>query len=70
MPKKHGASANIPTPTTKAESRVLTSELANSQLYKTLLEEWDEKLKPWTDSISASQRLSREDFDICINARD
>ena len=30
----------------------------------------DEELKPWTDAINQSERLTENDFSIRINARD
>ena len=38
--------------------------------FKKELDELDEKLKPITDALDASERLSEEDWAIRINARD
>ena len=53
----------------KAKALVVLSGEARA-LYEKSLEKWDKKLKPLTDSIRASQCLSKEDFDIRINTRD
>jgi hypothetical protein len=34
------------------------------------LTELDKKLKPMTDALDASERLTEDDWAICINARD
>lgn len=60
----------------RKNTRSKTASAANSERqekkareqYEKLIQDWDQKLKPQIDAIRSSQRLSKEDFSIRINA--
>jgi hypothetical protein len=58
----------------KTSASVVTDFAANDEKtrerFQRALTELDGKLKPWTDAIHDSERLSEKDFVIRINTRD
>ncbi len=69
MPKTQKSRRNRTVSHARAKALVVLSGETRA-LYKKSLDKWDRKLKPLTDSIRASQCLSKEDLDIRINTRD
>jgi|GEM_PF-6166097 len=69
MPKTQRPRRNRTVSHARAKTLVVLRGEARA-LYKKSLDKWDQKLKPLTESIRASQCLSKEDLDIRINTRD